>query len=1319
MKNSLIGLSLLILPAASAIAQAEAKTLLFISDSHLDSQWNWDVVTTIDEYVKNTLYDNITLLEKYPNFRFNFEGAIRYKWMKEYYPAKYAQLQKYIDAGRWNISGCAVDANDVMVSSAESILRNWLYGSVYYKNEFGVRGGHDIMLPDCFGFPYTLPSLAAHCGMTGFHTAKLSWGSAIYDQLPPFGIWQGVDGSQIYAVYKPHAYDSHEEYNKDMANDAAIERIIAENYAKYGIATEIRYVGPRSDHGGALRDQSGSNGENTPYWLNYSVGAQGPVKVKLATPDEVFEHLDLFKNDKYHIYDGELPMRVHGVGAYTSQAVLKRWNRRNEQLADAAEKASVAAEWLGASAYPTQELRTAWMNNLWQAHHDGLTGTSIPKAYVYSQNEYALANKTFGDAFINAAGAFAAALDTRADGTPVVLYNALSFERHDVAEVQLVSATRPEDVRVYGPDGKEVLAQVASYDAATSTATIAFAATVPSLGYAVYDVRLGEKCTLTSDLTLDKDAMQISNASYRYGINANGDCNIYDLKNSRLVMGYVSLVMLDDTSNSWPAWEITYETVTGNVKATVDENVEISVAEDGPLRKSIRVSRQKNGSRFVHYIIVNALNDRVDMVNEVDWNSRNTLLKLNVPFRSSAETATYDLSLGTITRGLRNSQHYEMQGHQWADVSCGADVGVSIINDSKYGWDMPKGGNLRLSLIHTPKADSYSYHQFQDLGDHHFTVAFFPHAGNWGASTQQQAAMVNQPLMAFVAPKHEGAMGKEFSFASLNTPDVAIKALKKAEMSEEYIVRAYELTGDDRSDVKIEFPAAILSAREVNGLEEDLPGATAVSVNDKTMTFSLGHYSLKTFAVRLASPGANVDAALPASSYVSLDYDTDMMSGDAAITDASTVIAKAFPAELMTDNLTAGDVSFAIGSRERGAKNALSCHGQTLALNRGKGDNKLYLLALSTNPAGSEATFTLGDQTATLNVPYYGGYVGQAKTAFNSAATYRRDEVAFTATHSHNVASGKNETFGFLYIYKYALALPEGVDEIVLPDSKGLYLIAATLSDNNHDDVRVASEVHTYPAANELATASVDMNEGRLNPEVITASSFVNVNESPEKANDGDSFTKWCCTAANGWLEYRFEKDVIVDRWALLNAAIESQDLVTRDFNVQYFDGSTWKTISNVSGNTDNYVSQSVNPVTARRFRLQINAGEQGGGRTARIYEFALYGREADASGIENVIAATGANDIELLGNYPNPCHGEADIRYSLPEGVSELVLKVYDLTGKALQSIELPVDGGAAGSYSSHVTFNLGEGLYLYQLAGSSNGGKQIQSASKKLLIK
>ena len=334
-------LSLALVMPNPTSGQADQKTLFFISNSHLDTQWNWDVKTTINEYVRNTMEQN------FPNLTFNFEGAIRYMWMKEYYPEQYAKLKTYVQNGRWHISGCAVDANDVMVSSAESIMRNWLYANQFFKKEFGVRGGYDVMLPDCFGFSYALPSLARHCGFKGFHTAKLAWGSAEYDQLPPFGIWQGVDGSQIYAVYKPGAYDNHEQYNKNMANDSEMAAITADNYNKYGVAAEIRYVGPRSDRGGALQDNASSSGEN--------------------------------------------------VGSYTSRGMLKRWNRRTELLADAAEKASSLATWLGTETYPQEAISESWMRMLWQQHHDGITGTSIPRAYTFSENEYVLANKTLAN----------------------------------------------------------------------------------------------------------------------------------------------------------------------------------------------------------------------------------------------------------------------------------------------------------------------------------------------------------------------------------------------------------------------------------------------------------------------------------------------------------------------------------------------------------------------------------------------------------------------------------------------------------------------------------------------------------------------------------------------------------------------------------------------------------------------------------------------------------------------------------------------------------------------------------------------------------
>ena len=99
-----------------------------VADAHLDTQWNWDIQTTIKEYVWNTLSQNLFLLKRYPDYVFNFEGGVKYAWMKEYYPAQYEEMKKFIESGRWHISGASWDATDTLVPSIESAIRNIMLG---------------------------------------------------------------------------------------------------------------------------------------------------------------------------------------------------------------------------------------------------------------------------------------------------------------------------------------------------------------------------------------------------------------------------------------------------------------------------------------------------------------------------------------------------------------------------------------------------------------------------------------------------------------------------------------------------------------------------------------------------------------------------------------------------------------------------------------------------------------------------------------------------------------------------------------------------------------------------------------------------------------------------------------------------------------------------------------------------------------------------------------------------------------------------------------------------------------------------------------
>lgn len=93
--------------------------------------------------------------------------------------------------------------------SAESFFRNVLLGQEFFKAEFGQKAT-DIFLPDCFGFGYTLPTIAAHCGLIGFSTQKLGWRMRPFhgDKKYPFqiGLWRGVDGAQVMAALDGGGY---------------------------------------------------------------------------------------------------------------------------------------------------------------------------------------------------------------------------------------------------------------------------------------------------------------------------------------------------------------------------------------------------------------------------------------------------------------------------------------------------------------------------------------------------------------------------------------------------------------------------------------------------------------------------------------------------------------------------------------------------------------------------------------------------------------------------------------------------------------------------------------------------------------------------------------------------------------------------------------------------------------------------------------------------------------------------------------------------------------------------------------------------------
>ena len=360
------------------------------------------------------------------------------------------------------------------------------------------------------------------------------------------------------------------------------------------------------------------------------------------------------------------------------------------------------------------------------------------------------------------------------------------------------------------------------------------------------------------------------------------------------------------------------------------------------------------------------------------------------------------------------------------------------MNDCKYGWDKPADNKLRLTIFHTPAVgSSYTYQATNSFGTHRMLLAVLGHTNDWrSGGSSQAAARLNQPLQAFQALPHTGALGKSFGFLSCNNANVAVRAVKKAEGSSEIVVRLQELAGQTQT-AQLTFASSILTARQVTGAEEAIGTLTP---SGGALTVSLGAYQPMTLALTLAPPASSVATAisLPAT----LPYNADGISSDGNRADGDFDNGHSYPAELMPTNLVRDGLTFQFGPTNDGAYNMVACQGQTLSL--APGYNRLYLLAAAaTNDL--TATFTVGSQPTNLTVRYYSGFIGQWNPPW-----LKRDETGFICTHRHS-AAGTNEAYVFCYLFKYQLDLPGTATTLTLPNAPGLRIFAMSLATNTPD----------------------------------------------------------------------------------------------------------------------------------------------------------------------------------------------------------------------------------------------------------------------------
>ncbi|MDQ1349296.1 MAG: alpha-mannosidase, partial [Acidobacteriota bacterium] len=779
--------------------------------------------------------------------------------------------------------------------------------------------------------------------------------------------------------------------------------------------------------------------------------------------------------ERLPVHDGELLLRLHATGCYSSRSQLKRRHRQAEQLAHAAERAAAIAHSLGTRPADRERLREAWLRILAHEMHDDLTGTSLVEAYRYSAQDLALSLNDLRQELAEAVGAVATTLDRTTAGTPLVVFNALGWERIDLVEIELAGPAAPTGpLAVFDPEGREVPSQ---WHREGEKWRGCFVSGFPSLSFSLFDVRtsVAPAAPAASELSVGESFLE--NQRLRVEIDAQGDiCRIFDKRDGReLLAAPVGLEILDNFSDRFPSWEIRWDDSSRPARTRIAGPVRTTVAEIGSARVGLRIERGAEGSRFVQTISLaaGAAGDHVAIDTAIDWRTDGALLKMRFPLSTPAEQALFDQGVGVARRPVATAHLYEVPAQQWAALREGpgaTGAGAAIANDCKYGWDHPAADTLRLTLLHTPRIGRrFRYQQKQDFGHHEVRVAIAPiRPGESIANTVRFAERLNQPLRAFLppaggpaAPATLGARPKSFSFLFLEQNEVAVQAMKLAEDGNELVVRLRETAGEGR-DVKLRTALALSSSRPIDGCERPFADPPAVEgeartapENEENPTLSLKRFGLAAVAVNLASPLPVFSQPPPQTLDLALPWDCFAVTsrGERAHRGGLDGRHHAIPRELLPRSFHRTGVALDLAhAHAPGSPSAVLCAGQRISIPAGF--TRLVLLAAAF-PEAVAAEFVVDGVAAWRHVA--GGFAplgrfDELERGFFGRATggvlsgfLRTEPVALAVPHRHD-RRGAIEPCAPVLFFTVELAVSPAGSELVLPRAGRLVLLAATLT---------------------------------------------------------------------------------------------------------------------------------------------------------------------------------------------------------------------------------------------------------------------------------
>lgn len=858
-------------------AVAKEYRVMCVSHAHIDMNWMWGFDETT-EVALDTFRTMLTLMEKYPEFKFSQSQASVYKIVEEYDPEMLERIKERVHQGRWEVTASTWVENDKNMPNGESMSRHILYTKDYLSKLLDIDS-ESLNLdfePDTFGHNINMPEILNNGGVKYYYHCRGYEGHNIYK-------WQSPSGKEV-IVYREPLW-----YNGEI--DASMVLYAPEFCTKNNIKTMLKVYGV-GDHGGGptIRDIERIIDMKTwPIFPKIEFGAFGDF---FNVIEKVSDKLPVVKEELNFVF----------TGCYTSQSRIKMSNRISEGKLNETEALSAYASLVTDYKYPSNNFKEAWRNVLFNQFHDIIPGSGVIETREYAmglfQKTMAIAvaakskallklseeintstlsmdvtSKYDKEALSEGAGVgygisdFKVTQASRGTGKTRIFnfFNTAIFQREKIVNVTLWDWSYNID-RLIVKDSRNNIIEHQVLECGInkywghSYINLLVKVKIPAMGYCTCTLTENEEYEKTFVAQLDprvekpnifilennmiKAVFDIEDGSIRSLIDK---VTNKEFINADIKSGIFRLIQ-EDASAGMTAWVVGRYM---NVKPLI-ENVKIKTVkyEAIGLRQSLEFKIEFGASNLTAIVSLDENSSRLNYCVSCEWLEVGRLgqsipqLNFYMPLNYKCEKYTYDIPFGTIDR---TEMELDLPGNSF--VACKNknvnDKSIMILTDCKYGYRGYKD-SIGVTLIRS----SFDPDPFPELGAHKFNFAICLVSAALNKELVDYSYDYNHEIDVISSDIHKGSLPLEDSFIELTEGSASVSAIKVPEgnLSNKIIIRLFEADGISGRVVLI-LKNTPVRAYFVDFNEKLIEMDSSINIDDKRLGFDIEAYSVASLCI--------------------------------------------------------------------------------------------------------------------------------------------------------------------------------------------------------------------------------------------------------------------------------------------------------------------------------------------------------------------------------------------------------------------------------------------------------------------------------------